>query len=116
MRRFALFLILILAVAATAQSGRVIPAGDLNTSEPSTVVPSVKQMFDDANGYVRKKGIEFDAKKIPFSERLLAQAKQEQRQLAAKNATIATARKDLAGDDFYYLGMLHWIAENLDGT
>ena len=117
MRFFALFLLSILTIYAPAQSGRIIPVDGANSlDKPVTPEQTVKQMFDEANGYVRKKGSEFDAKKIPFSERLFAQAKQEQRQLAAKNATIATARTDLVGEDFYYLGMLHWIAENLDGT
>ena len=114
MRFFALFLILIFAVCTPAQSGRIIPADAANP--PAAAEQTVKQMFDDANGYIRKKGTEFDAKKIPFSERLLTQAKLEQRQLAAKLAATAATRTDLAGEDFYYLGMLHWIAENLDGT
>jgi thiol-disulfide isomerase/thioredoxin len=73
-------------------------------------------MFDEVNGYIKAKVTEFEAKKVPFSERLLEQTKLEQRQLAAKRAAAAETRKDLAGDDLYYLGMLHWIAGNLDGT
>ena len=82
MRFFALFLILIFAVCTRAQSGRIIPVDVANP--PAAAEQTVKQMFDEANGYIRKKGTEFDAKKIPFSERLLTQAKLEQRQLAAK--------------------------------
>ena len=117
MRFFALFLTLIAVIGTPAQSGRVIPSNAANP--PGTAAApeqTVKQMFDEVNGYVRKKATEFDAKKIPFSERLLAQAKLEQHQLAAKLAAIGATRADLAGEDFYYLGMLHWIAENLDGT
>ena len=114
MRFFALFLILIFVVWTPAQSGRIIPVDAANP--PAHAEQTVKQMFDEAIGYIRKKGTEFDAKKIPFSERLLTQAKLEQRQLAAKLAATAATRTDLAGEDFYYLGMLHWIAENLDGT
>src|SRR5258708_16041134 len=73
-------------------------------------------MFDETNEYIRTKGAEYDAKKVPFSEQLFTKAKLDQRQLAAKYAAMAGARTDLAGDDFYYLGMLHWIAENLEGT
>jgi len=73
-------------------------------------------MFDEANGYLKAKGAEYDAKKVSFNERLFSQARLEQRQLAAKYAAEAGQRKDLAGEDFYFLGMLHWIAENLDGT
>lgn len=117
MREFALFLILISTICAPAQSGRSI-ATDVPIPPGTPVTPeqTVKQMFDEANGYIRKKGNEFDAKKVPFSERLFAQAKLEQRLLAAKLASIAAIRKDLVGEDFYNLGMLNWIAENLDGT
>ena len=73
-------------------------------------------MFDEVNGYIKAKGTEYDAKKIAFGERLFKQALIEQRQLAAKYAATASLRKDLAGDDLYYLGMLYWIPENLDGT
>jgi thiol-disulfide isomerase/thioredoxin len=37
---------------------------------------------------------------------------QEQRELAARSATQLGARTDLAGEDFYYLGMLHNLADN----
>ncbi len=103
-------LILILASAAAAQSGRTAP-----TPDPSAV-PTVKQLFDEANGYLRTKAAEYEAKKMPFSDRLFDQIKLEQRQLAAKNAASAGSRRDLTGEDYYYLGMLHWIAENLDGA
>lgn len=77
---------------------------------------SVKQLYDEANGYIKAKAAEFEAKKTPFSDRLLNATKLEQRQVAAKYAAVASARAELAGEDFYYLGMLHWIAENLDGA
>lgn len=120
MRLLVVFLIPILTAAAFGQSGRAnqTPApGQSSTPAPNVdAIPSVKQMFGEANDYIRTKASEYDAKKIPFSENLFAQTKLEQRSLAAKYATVAGSRKDLAGDDFYYLGMLHWIAENLDGA
>ncbi len=120
MRVFTLFLILISAIIGSGQSRRVVPGASTAASKvplSSTGAElNVKEMFNEANGYIKQKGAEFDVKKIPFSDRLFTQAKLEQRQLAAKYATMAGGRKDLAGEDFYYLGMLHWIAENLDGT
>ncbi len=110
---FVLFIVLS-SLTVLGQSGRITP-GDPSTTETAAEI-SLKQLFDEANGYIRTKGAEYDANKVPFSDRLFEQAKLEQRQLAAKNATIASGRKELAGDDFYYLGMLHWIADNLDGT
>lgn len=119
MRFLVVALIVFAAVAVPAQSRRVAP-GAAASAEPSPQAAgkdlSPKEMFNEANGYIRAKGAEFDAKRIPFSERLLSQAKSEQRSLAAKYAGLAGGRKDLTGDDLYYLGMLHWIAGNLDGT
>jgi thiol-disulfide isomerase/thioredoxin len=36
--------------------------------------------------------------------------------MAARYAAVAGQRKDLSVEDQYYLGMLHWIAENLEGA
>jgi thiol-disulfide isomerase/thioredoxin len=104
--------ILSIAITAAAQSGRIV-ATDTTAGGNET---TVREMFDEVNGYIRAKGAEYDAKKVLFSDRLFAQAKLEQRQMAAKYASVAGARKDLAGEDLYYLGMLHWVAENMDGT
>lgn len=73
-------------------------------------------MFDEANAYTRNKFSEYEKKKIPYSENLRIQAEREKKQLAAKYAAAAGARSDLKGDEIYYLGLLHWIAENTDGT
>jgi thiol-disulfide isomerase/thioredoxin len=109
-------LLIVLAFPALAQSGRVSP--DASTANTSTSQPdvSVKQMFDDANSYVRLKAADFEARKVRFSDALFEQTKREQHQLAAKYAASAGARRGLLGEDLYYLGMLHWIAENLDGA
>ena len=112
-----LLLILFAASSAFSQSGRAAPnlSDQPDTSVAETPL-TVKQMFDEANDYLRVKAAEYGAKKVPFRDKLFDQAKLEQRQLAAKYAAVAAQRKDLAGDDVYYVGMLHWIAENLDGT
>ena len=34
-------------------------------------------MFEEVNGYIRAKGAEFDAKKVPFNEQLFAKVKLE---------------------------------------
>ena len=112
MRLLAIVLILLATLSTAGQSGRVVSG----TPAAAPAEPTVKQMFDEANGYIRARGTEFDSKKIPFSDRLFSRAKTEQRQLSAKFAAIAGIRKDLAGEDFYYFGMINWIAENLDGT
>jgi len=106
--------ILMLSSGLVAQSGRVATstAGAPNAAGQ----PTVKQLFDEANGYVRAKLTEFDEKKIKYSDSLFDRTKREQRQLAARHAAAAARRTDLAGEDFYYAGMLNWIAENMDGT
>ncbi len=108
-----LVLILVLASSSFTQSGRVSLPVDGAVKAAS--IP-VKQLFEESNSYLRVKAAEFEAKKVPFSDRLFDQTKREQRQLAAKNAASAGMRSDLAGEDYYYLGMLHWIADNLDGA
>jgi thiol-disulfide isomerase/thioredoxin len=73
-------------------------------------------LFDEANGYAKAKFAEFEEKKVRYSEALRLQTEREQKQLAAKHAAGAEARADLSAEDLYYLGLLHWIAENMDGT
>lgn len=116
MRSLFVFCILFACVGAFGQSRRVPPANEVSISAATAAEATVKQMFDEANGYIRAKATEFDAKKIEFSDSLFKQTKLEQRQLAAKYAAKASLKKDLSADDRYYLGMLHWIAENLEGT
>jgi len=113
MKYFAPFLLLISALSLLGQSGRTGAAG---LSPTPTATPTVKQMFEEANGYLKAKAAEFDAKKIAFSDSLFDRTKLEQRQLAAKYAAAAGARPGLTPEDHYYLGLLHWIAENLEGT
>lgn len=105
-------------IVTAAQSRRVQPTNPNNQPAATSVKPdvTVKQLFDEANNYVKAKAAEYELKKVPFSDRLYAQTKLEQRQLAAKYAAAAAERTNLAGEDHYYLGMLHWIAENLDST
>jgi thiol-disulfide isomerase/thioredoxin len=117
--RTVLIFLLVLTISTTvpAQSGR----GGSNAAARTTAATSgsdltVKQMFDEANAYLRVKAAEYEQKKIPPSDSLIAQMKREQKQLAARYATMAGQRDGLFGEEHYYLGMLHWIAENLDGT
>lgn len=116
MRIFIVFTLLFCLTSAPAQSGRVnLPTPD-ETASLKTVELSAEQLFGEANAYFRNKISEFQTKKIPYNEKLERQTLQEQKQLAAKNAAILTARNNLAGEDFYFLGMLHSLAENPDGA
>jgi len=117
MRSFFIFILLLCAaVGVSAQSGRVAPpTPDEQVADKSSKL-SAAELFDETNAYAKNKFNEFKEKKIPYSEKLRQQTVQEQKQLAAKNAAILLARTGLAGEDFYFLGMLHWIAENSDGA
>lgn len=102
--------ILTLTITAFGQSRHAVAPASSADERP------VKEMFDEANAYRRLKYDEFEKKKIAVSERLTKQTEREQRQLAAKFAAAASARASFSADDLYYLSLLHWIAENLDGT
>ncbi len=77
---------------------------------------SVKELFEEANGYAKLKQAEFAEKKLPFKESIYLATLQDRKQLAAKYAAMASERENLAGEDFYYLGLLYWINENSDRT
>lgn len=115
MRKFIVLIVFLFTLDIAAQSGRVGP-----NSTPEQISPvaelTVKQMFEEANAYLKTKATEFDQKKVRFSEELYTRTRKEQMQLAAKYAAAATARKNLVGEEFYYAGLLHWLAENLDGA
>lgn len=115
MKLFVFLIITLFSVGGFAQSRRVAPprAVVVDSSSPDQ---TVKHMFDEANGYNKAKFAEFEQKKIAYSERLRLQTEREQQQLAAKYAASISTRPNLSTEDIYYLGLLHWIAENLDGA
>ena len=104
---------------AYAQSGR-----RSNVEVKTPVSAAVKElndltpaeMFTKATNYARDKFTEFEQKKTPYTQTLHKRVLAEQKQLAAKYASEASARENLSGADFYYLGRLHWLAENRDGA
>lgn len=100
-----------------AQSGRPAPsASPTNIESVQAKDLSVEQLFEDASGYAKRKFTEYEQKKIPYTDNLYAVTVREQKQLAAKYAALARTRENLAGEDFYFLGMLDWTAENADGA
>ena len=120
MRYFlALFLIpLFFAFEAPAQSGRITPKNtpvpDLIAVELNNLAPD--KMLDEASTYAKNKFAEYEQKKMPYSDSLYRKTVLEQKQLAAKYAASLATRQNLSNTDFYYLGMLHWLADNNDGA
>lgn len=104
-----------------AQSGRVKdpaePAAADETKKPIEVNDPrpAAQIFADADTYTQKRFAEFEKLKMPYDRQLEEKIKQEQRDLAAKYATVLEARK-LEGQDIYYLGMLYNLAKNFDAA
>jgi thiol-disulfide isomerase/thioredoxin len=73
-------------------------------------------LYEDANGYLGKAYAEFNRQKLGYDAKLEARTRQEQKDLAVYNADMLEARKDLRGDDLYYLGMLRHLAGDSDAT
>src|SRR4030088_2307327 len=129
MKRFQFLLLVLLGVLALsnfapAQSGRVKDAADpaqTEANKPNIAKPELNdsrtaaQLFEDADTYTQKKFAEFEKLKMPYDARIEEKIKQEQRDLAVRNATILAARK-LESKDVYYLGLLHNLAKNFDAA
>ncbi len=104
----------ILSFSGFAQSGRVGLNSQLPVSDEIAAKNdlTVKELFEEANAFAKNKFAEFEEKKVPFNEKLYTETIREQKQLAVKYAALAAQRENLAGEDFYYLGMLNWLTEN----
>ncbi len=107
--RKVIFLILILSLCSFAQSGKIPP-------KIQTVERTSQSLFEEADSYKKRKYQEFNDKKIPYNDALENQTSREQKQLSATYALQISTRKTLISDDLYYLGMLHWLAENAEAA
>ena len=117
MRTAVIFLIFLsLAIAdVAAQSRRARPAAN-PVAEVERNERPIRELYEEANGFRRKRFEEFAQKKIAYSEELRLVTEREQKQLAAKYAMAAEERTDLTTEDVYYKALLHWISENLERT
>jgi thiol-disulfide isomerase/thioredoxin len=77
---------------------------------------SAQQLFEDANGYLGRKYQEFNKQNLPYDAKLESRTKQEQQELAVRNAATLQGRKTLEPVDRYYLGLLHHLAGNGDAA
>lgn len=117
MKRFILSSLVILSLSFIlfGQSAKVKP-NSVAVETGATSELNAEKMYLEANDYAKTKFAEFNEKKIAFNESLRLKTLNEQKQLAAKYAAILATRQNLADEDFYYWGMLHWLAENSDGA
>ena len=116
MKTLIIFVLLILSSSLitaplVAQSGRV---KDTASEKPET--RSAQSLFEEANTYIDKKYEEFNEKKVAYDPKLVVAIQDQQRELAAKYATLLQSRPSLAADDSYYLGMLQHLSANGDGA
>jgi thiol-disulfide isomerase/thioredoxin len=108
-------LLVLASVASFAQARRVNPktsAPPANASEGATA----SALYEEVSAYAQKKFREFTEKKVPFDPKLLEKTLQEQKELAARYAALLSARTNLSGEDFYYLGMLYNSSANEERT
>ena len=96
---------------ASAQEGQ-IP----ELPETPAETRSAQALYEEANNYLEKKFLEFNNKKLAYDPKLDATTKQEQKDLAARNAAALEARGDVGETDRYYLGMLHHLSGNSDAA
>lgn len=73
-------------------------------------------LYEDANGYLGRRYQEFNKQKVAYDPQLETKTRQEQKELAARNAETLRSRKGLPQADIYYLGLLHHLAGNADAA
>ena len=105
-----LVLLTLLATVSTFAQG-LAPKVDTKVDKRSAF-----ELYEDANGYLGRRYQEFNKQNLPYDAKLEAQTKKEQKDLAIQNAGILASRSPLAGDDLYYLGMLHHLVSDADAA
>ena len=120
MNRFNPKLLILLAacflLSAPTQFAQCGPTSAAVSVEPVAKADSrsAQSLYEEANGYQHTRFQEFNKQNLPFDRTLEARTKQEQKDLAAKNAMALAARSRVAGEDLYYLGMLYHLDLNSD--
>ena len=85
-------------------------------TESNTDARSAQALYDEANTYLEKKFAEFNKQNKAYDRKLEETTRQEQRDLATRNAAILQGRPNLKGNDIYYLGMLYHLSGNSDAA
>src|SRR5688500_7569124 len=92
-------LIILLVAGITITAFAQSPLASPETKDPGAAISETrpaKILFEEANSYMTKRFEEFNKEKLPYDQKLEAQTKQEQKELAAKNIASLQARKPLA--------------------
>lgn len=105
-------LLILLATVSTFAQALALDTKD----DPKIDKRPAQELYEDANGYLGRKYQEFNKQKLPYDPKLEAQTKKEQKDLAIRNAATLQSRSPLAGDDLYYLGMLHHLVSDADAA
>src|SRR6476659_11467798 len=99
MKFLTLVLLLLLSVAPSFAQ-----ALDAKTDEtPKADERPAQVLYEDANGYLGRRYQEFNKQKLAYDPKLEAKTKQEQKDLAVKNAETLRSRKHIESTDRYYL-------------
>ncbi|MFN2453244.1 MAG: redoxin domain-containing protein [Pyrinomonadaceae bacterium] len=88
------------------------PATSNATNDAATPIA----LYEEAKNYASQRFAEFERRKLPFNQELFERTEREQRELAARYAAQLNARRNLAGADFFYLGLLQALAQNSGGA
>ncbi len=105
------FAALVASSSAVAQTGQIKERSD---AKPDT--RAAQALFGEADGYLEKRFAEFNKQKLGYDPKLEAKTKQEQKDLAARNAATLEARTSFVKKDLYYLGMLHHLSGNSEAA
>jgi thiol-disulfide isomerase/thioredoxin len=106
--------LLFTALNVRAQSGSVAQPEKSQAASTATDERAARSLYEEAETYVTTRFEQFNRNRIPYSKERAARTYAEQKELAARNAATLSARKNLAGEDLYYLGMLYRLAEDDD--
>ena len=110
--RIWLFLALLVVPGEVFVLAQTPPAQAEQNANPRTA----QALYDEANSYLEKKFAEFNKQNKAYDRNLEETTRQEQRDLATRNAAILQSRPTLKGNDIYYLGMLYHLSGNSDAA
>ena len=91
-----------------------VPGSEPNETASAQVTP--KLLFDDVQGYIKRKQEELERQKLKPDDKVFAKIRQEQQELAAKYVLMLQARGQQVGENLYYVGRLQSLAGNYDAA